>query len=94
MAGLWETWHSADGSEMDTACIITCAANAAVAALHERMPVIIDPADFDVWLDPGSEGAEVLPLMRPCPEDLLELVPVSARLNNAAHEGPEVQAPA
>ena len=93
-AGLWETWHSADGGEIDTACIITTAANATVAALHERMPVILAPSDFDTWLDPHAGGQDVLALLRPAPEEALELVAASPRLNNAAHEGPDVQDPA
>ncbi|HRK25558.1 MAG TPA: SOS response-associated peptidase [Beijerinckiaceae bacterium] len=93
-AGLWETFHSPDGSEMDTACIITTAANATIAAVHERMPVVIEPGDFDLWLDPGSSGGDVLALLRPAPDDALELLPVSDAVNRATTEGPEVQEPA
>jgi putative SOS response-associated peptidase YedK len=89
--GIWETWHSADGSEMDTAAIITCEANGTLAALHDRMPVILDPRDFDCWLDPNAEARQVLPLMRPAANDLLEMVAVSERVNKATNEGPEVQ---
>lgn len=90
-AGVWETWHAADGSEMDTACIITCAANGTVAALHERMPVLIGRRDFGLWLEPNSEGRDVLALLRPAPEDALELLAVSPRINNAGNEGPDAQ---
>ena len=90
-AGMWETWHSADGSEVDTACIITCEANGAIAGLHDRMPVILNPAAFDVWLDPNAESRDVLPLMRPAPDDLLEMVAVSDQVNRATNEGPELQ---
>lgn len=89
--GLWETWHSADGSEMDTACIITCEANGTLAALHDRMPVILDPANFDVWLDPNAEASAVMPLLRPARDDLLEMVAVSDRVNKASNEGPDLQ---
>lgn len=92
--GIWETWSSADGSEMDTAAIITCGPNGTMAAIHDRMPVILAPGDFDAWLDPHSEGNTILPLMRPAPEGLLELVPVSDRVNKVANDGADVQDPA
>lgn len=89
--GIWETWHSADGSEMDTGAIITCEANGALSALHDRMPVILDPADFDAWLDPNAEMRHITPLMRPADNDLLEIVAVSDRVNKATNEGPDLQ---
>jgi len=89
--GIWETWHSADGSEMDTAAIITCEANGTLAALHDRMPVIVQPENFATWLDPNAEARDVLPLMRPAADDLLEMVAVSDTVNKATNEGPEVQ---
>src|SRR6202171_6097072 len=51
-AGIWETWADIDGGEIDTAAIITCAANAVLQPIHERMPAIIPPEGFDRWLDP------------------------------------------
>jgi len=93
-AGLWETWHSADGSEMDTACIITCGPNAVMAAIHDRMPVILEPPAFDVWLDPSSPADDVMALLRPAPDHVLELLPVSTTVNAATNEGPDVQEPA
>jgi putative SOS response-associated peptidase YedK len=50
-----------------------------MAELHDRMPVILDPADYGAWLDPGRGGLE---LLRPCPEEWLEAVPVSTRVNS------------
>ena len=92
-AGLWETWNAADGSEVDTACIITCGPNATMAAIHDRMPVILDPGVFGLWLDPHAEGRDILPLMRPTDDAALELVPVSTAVNAVKNEGPEVQQP-
>ena len=83
MAGLFEQWLGADGSEMETMAILTCAANAFISPLHDRMPVILAPADFERWLDcrPGSaEG--VIELMRPAPEDLLEMIEMQSNLND------------
>ena len=91
LAGLWETWNTADGSEMDTACIITCGPNGTMAAVHDRMPVILEPRDFDLWLNPHSESRDVLTLLRPADEDILELVPISDRVNKVANDRADVQ---
>jgi putative SOS response-associated peptidase YedK len=55
-----------------------------MAELHDRMPVILDPADYDRWLDPEAPGAEEL--LRPCPAEWLEAVPVSTRVNSPAND--------
>lgn len=94
MAGIYEHWHSADGSEMELTAILTTAANQAMSGLHDRMPVIIAPEHFDVWLDCRSGSAEnILTLLHAPPEDLLQIVEVSRKLNNPRNEGPEVQEP-
>jgi len=82
-AGLWETWLGADGSEIDSGCILTTAANATVAPIHDRMPVVIAPQDFDRWLKPGED---VAPLLRPPPDDLLEAVAIGERVNAVAND--------
>jgi len=94
LAGLWETWLGADGSEIDTMAILTVAANRTVAPLHDRMPAILLPDDFDAWLDTRGFKAEMAAeMLRPAPEGLLEHIPVDPRLNNARNEGPELIAP-
>lgn len=92
MAGLVEHWMGADGSEIETMAILTVAANRTVSAVHDRMPLILAPDAFGVWLDcrPGT-AVDVVPLMRPAPDDLLEIVEVSPKLNNSRNEGPDVQ---
>jgi putative SOS response-associated peptidase YedK len=94
MAGLWEHWLGADGSEVETMAILTTSANRAVAALHDRMPVIIPPSQFDLWLDcrPGTADF-IRDLLRPAPDDALDIVEVSPKLNNPRNEGPELQRP-
>lgn len=93
-AGLMETWASADGSEVDTGAILTASANPAFAPIHDRMPVVIAPKDFDRWLDcKTQEPRHVTDLLRPPPEDLFEAIPVSDLVNKVANVGPEVQAP-
>jgi putative SOS response-associated peptidase YedK len=96
-AGLWETWADPATGEVVTTCtIVTCAPNELMAELHDRMPVILDPADYDAWLDPADprgadpRGAE---LLRPCPAEWLEAVPVSTRVNSPRNDDPSVIQP-
>lgn len=94
MAGIHEHWQGADGSEMESMAILTTAANQAMSAIHDRMPVIIAPEHFDAWLDCSSGSAEgVMDLLHSPPEDFLQTVEVSRKLNNPRNEGPEVQEP-
>lgn len=93
-AGLYETWMGADGSEVDTAAILTTSNNADMAAIHDRMPVILSPDDFALWLDCRSgSGLDVAHLLKPAPDGLLDIVAVDRRLNNPRVEGAEVQLP-
>jgi putative SOS response-associated peptidase YedK len=93
-AGLMETWSSADGSEVDTAAILTSSANKTMRPIHDRMPVVIQPEDFERWLDcKTQEPREVEDLMRPVQEDFFEPVPVSDLVNKVSNMGPDVQKP-
>jgi putative SOS response-associated peptidase YedK len=71
-AGLWETWHPKEGEAIDSCCIITRAANSLMETIHDRMPVILDPEQWDEWLDPNLWNGRVstptlaLPLERGC----------------------------
>jgi putative SOS response-associated peptidase YedK len=92
--GLVETWASGDGSEMDTAAILTTAANVAMQPIHDRMPVVIKPEGFERWLDcKTQEPRKVADLMRPVQDDFFEAVPVSNLINKVGNNGPEVQTP-
>lgn len=93
LAALWETWHSPDGSEIDTVAPITGAANGLMAAIHDRCPVIVEPRDFDGWLDPAAEARDAESLLRPPPDDLLEMVRIGNAVNKVANDGPQVQEP-
>ncbi|MBV8473898.1 MAG: SOS response-associated peptidase, partial [Hyphomicrobiales bacterium] len=93
-AGLMETWSDPNGGEIDTACIITTFANGLMAAVHERMPAIIQPETFSTWLDnDGVDVAEASALLRPAPDEALELVPVGPAVNRVANDGAMVQTP-
>ncbi len=91
-AGLMETWSSADGSEVDTGAILTTAANAAIAPIHDRMPVVIKPEDFSRWLDcKTQEPRDVADLMKPVEEDFFEAIPVSDKVNKVTNVGSDLQ---
>lgn len=93
-AGLMETFLGADGSEIDSGTILTTDANALLAPIHERMPVVIPPEDFERWLDCRRyEPREVADLLKPAQPDLFEAIPVSDKVNRVANTGPEIQEP-
>ncbi len=93
-AGLMETWSSADGSEVDTAAIMTTRAAAGLRFIHDRMPVVIQPEDFERWLDCKTrEPREVEDLMQPAQEELFEALPVSDLVNTVSNMGPDLQQP-
>lgn len=90
-AGLHETWADRDGRTIDSACIITVPANRETAAIHDRMPAVIRPEDFDTWLSPGElPPAVVESLLAPPPDDFFAPVPVGPRVNAAANDGPDL----
>jgi putative SOS response-associated peptidase YedK len=92
MAGLWEHWLGGDGSELETMAILTVPANAAVSRIHDRMPAILPLEAFGAWLDvKGVQANEAAKMLMPAPEDRLELVEVSPKINNSRNEGPGVQ---
>jgi len=85
-AGLWEHWGR-EGQEIDSCTIITTDANELMAPIHNRMPVIVAPSDYDVWLDPEIQEVERLqPLLRPYPADQMTAYPVSTVVNNPRNE--------
>lgn len=90
IASLWERWEGPDGSVLDSCALITTAANDAVSPIHDRMPVILGPKDYDLWLDPAVEAKEaLLPLLRAFPAEEMAAFPVGLRVNN-----PKIDIPA
>jgi putative SOS response-associated peptidase YedK len=90
-AGLFEHWTGADGSELETMAILTVAANATVAVIHDRMPAILAPGKHAPWLDcRGVDTGRAVALLEPAADDLLEVVEVGERLNNPRNEGAEL----
>ena len=93
-AGLWETWTGPNGEELDTVAIVTTEANRTLRDLHDRMPVIVPPDAFDLWLDTRAvDDVAACALIRPAPDDLLEVWPVSTRVNRAANDDPKLIEP-
>lgn len=93
-AGLMETYMSPDGAEVDTGAILTTHANQAIAPIHDRMPVVIEPQDFDRWLDcKSNEPRDVADLLKPADQDFFEAIHVSDRVNKVANAGPDLQEP-
>ena len=89
-AGLWERWKPPDGGVLRSCTIVTCPPNALVAPIHDRMPVILAQDDHAAWLDPEASGRE---LLRPCPAEWLEAIPVNPRVNSPANDDSECLAP-
>lgn len=97
-AGIWERWSDPDdpdGQPLFTCCLITTEANADMAPIHDRMPVLLPPSAWDHWLDPTERDVDALSrLLVPAPDGLLELRPVTTAVNNVRNQGPELLDPA
>jgi putative SOS response-associated peptidase YedK len=89
LAGLWERWHNPQGEEIETCTILTTEANELMRPLHDRMPVILDPAADGVWLDPRSSTDVLRSLFVPFASDQMEAAVVSSWVSNPKHEGPK-----
>jgi putative SOS response-associated peptidase YedK len=86
--GIWEHWRSADGDEVNTFATITTEANRQLSSIQPRMPVIIEKADWPVWL--GEVEGDVPALLRPAPENVLRLWLADKRVGNVKNNGPEL----
>lgn len=89
--GLWESWRSGDEA-VETFTIITTTANELMAPLHDRMPVIIDPGDYDAWLESADTMIPML-LLQPYPAARMRAYPVSTKVNSPRNDVPEVIEP-
>jgi putative SOS response-associated peptidase YedK len=94
MAGLWEQWKTPAGAWLQTCTILTTAANELMSPLHDRMPVMLSPEQYALWLDPGLHDAGPLQeLLAPYPAEQMVAYPVSRAVNKAGNEGPGLVAP-
>ena len=93
-AGIWDRWRDPSGKILETCSILTTTPNAVTALVHDRMPVILDPDHYDLWLDPGIKDAGVVSdLLRPFDARLMRSFPVSARVNHAANDDEQCSVP-
>lgn len=94
--GLWERWNERDedgnetGEIVRSCTIVTCSPNAEMSAIHNRMPVLVRSSEWDDWLDPTSDLDFVGKLMRPAPDGLLKLTPVTTMVNSVRNKGEEL----
>ena len=94
-AGLWDEWHASDGSPIRTCTIVTTAPNRLMAPIHDRMPVILKPEDYDEWLDPAPRTPDSLQgLIASFPPELMDAYPVSALVNSPSNDRAECMQPA
>jgi putative SOS response-associated peptidase YedK len=95
VAGLWDRLESGDGNDFESCLILTTGANGVLISIHDRMPVILDPASYARWLQPpASGGPELMAAFQQLSEDLLESYPVSPLVNKAGVEDPRCLEPA
>ena len=88
-AGLWDTWESGDGSYLETCTILTTEPNELMQPIHNRMPVIVHPEDYDLWLNPSLQQRDRLqPVLRPYETDAMQMYPVSKTVNSPRNESP------
>lgn len=93
-AGLWESWAGKDGSDIETGAILTTSANAALKHIHHRMPVVIGPKDFDLWLSGEAVSTdEAASLLRPAADEFFASTPVSTRVNAVRNDDADLTDP-
>jgi putative SOS response-associated peptidase YedK len=90
LAGIWQVWEGG-GATLATCAIVTTDANATMARIHDRMPVIVEPADWALWLGEAGHGAAAL--MRPAAEGVLTAWRVDPAVNSNRAQGPGLIAP-
>jgi putative SOS response-associated peptidase YedK len=88
-AGLWDAWKAPDGSWLESYSIVTTVANALMAPVHDRMPVILHPRDYDRWMDAEADPAP-LDLLRPYEADSMRAARCNPKVGNTRNNGPEM----
>jgi putative SOS response-associated peptidase YedK len=93
-AGIWERWKDPNGQWVKSCSILTTTPNAVTSPVHDRMPVILEPDNYDLWLDPGMRDVGAASeLLRPCDPRLMRCYPVSTRINHVANDDEACSAP-
>lgn len=92
-AGIWDRWKSPTGELVESCSILTTTPNTLLADIHDRMPVILQDEDYDLWLDPGYQhGEDILDMLRPFDASAMKRYPVSTRVNSVNNEDAECAA--
>ena len=93
-AGIWESWKGPGGIQLESCAILTTAANRLMEPIHDRMPVILHPGEYSLWLDREvSDVSDIQPLFRPYPPDAMTATRVSTLVNSPANDLQECIAP-
>lgn len=94
LAGLWDAWlDPATNDWLQSFAIITTVANELMSEVHDRMPVILDPKDFDRWLDRAPDRPLPIDLLRPYDSEAMQAAAANPKVGNAANNGPEMMTP-
>ena len=89
-AGLWDAWKDADGGWLQSFSIITTEANELMSSIHDRMPVILKPTEFDRWLSREVTEQPPIDLLRPYDSDEMQMHPVDPRVGNVKNNEPSL----
>ena len=89
-AGLWEHWQDPKGEAINSCTILTTEANELLQQIHERMPVILNPKDYDMWLDPTMQIEQLQQLLQPYSSAVMTSYPVSTKVNKPTNDTPEL----
>ena len=90
LAGLWESWRPKEGDPLETFTILTTDPNELMQSIHNRMPVILEPRDYDRWLDSANPQTPPVDLLRPFPAEKMLAWPVTDRVGNVRNNDPEL----
>lgn len=86
-AGLWDRWKDPSGNWVKSCSILTTTPNGVTSPVHDRMPVILDPDDYDLWLDPGMRDISAASdLLKPYDAQQMRCYPISTRINHVAND--------
>ncbi|KFI22636.1 SOS response-associated peptidase [Nitrosococcus oceani] len=89
-AGLWEHWEGETGKYIDSCTIIVTAANKLIQPIHDRMPVILEPVDYETWLNPNNNQATsvLTALLKSYPPEKMKACPISKKVNRPTNDDP------
>jgi putative SOS response-associated peptidase YedK len=93
-AGLWDGWKDSSGNWLKTCSVLTTTPNAVTSTVHDRMPVIVHPKNYDLWLDPGMTNVQIVSeLLKPYEASRMRCYPVSGRVNYVGNDDAECSKP-